>query len=776
MTEIVAVTFTEKAAGELKLRLREALEHERARRRPTRRRARCGSSRRSRRSRRRTSTRFTASAPSCCASGRSRRASIRCSRCSTEPQADRLYARAFRALAAGGARAIRRRVCGARCAGRARRRSAAATATVRSIGCAAPGARWPSGATSRRPGAGRRSIATPRSIASSTALHRLADLTARAVVAARQPVHRHRRRAPPEPADRAGAVVRPARLRRLGGAARRSRARPRLLADPQGQRLQVRQGRDARPTCSPRATRCSPTCSSSSEDADADLAACLQQELAGATARYQALKAAAGALDFADLLARARDLIANERRRPAASAAASSRASSSTSSRTPIRSRRRSCCCWRPTIRTSADCDRRAPGAGQAVHRRRSEAGDLPVPRHRCRRPTGASAGSSSAAAAGVLQLTTSYRSVPAIQRFVNAAFAQEMTGERRDAAGRLRAAVAAPRRRRLAAGHRRAAGAEAVRGARTAEGVGEGHRGVAAGRRRRVHRLARRRDATAGRSPSAAPTAPSTGCRCSRGTSPCCSAASSASARTSRGRTSTRSRRAASRICSSAARRSTAARKSRRSARRWPRSSGPTTSCRCSRRSKDRSSRSTMSTCSSSGIGSARFHPFRVPQELGGNSGQDLALTGEPTAHLMPIADALRLLQQLHRRPQLPAGRRHDRPAARRDARARRLHPAAGRRAGAGQRAARRRARAAVRSRRRHFVPRLHRRAAGRRRVRGGRSADPRGEQRRRAADDGAQGQGPRVPGRHPRRPDLPAQPRRREPLPRSRDAACAR
>ncbi|HEV3139940.1 MAG TPA: UvrD-helicase domain-containing protein, partial [Vicinamibacterales bacterium] len=44
-------------------------------------------------------------------------------------------------------------------------------------------------------------------------------------------------------------------------------------------------------------------------DADADLAAALQQELAGATERYQALKQAAGALDFNDLLARARDLI-----------------------------------------------------------------------------------------------------------------------------------------------------------------------------------------------------------------------------------------------------------------------------------------------------------------------------------------------------------------------------------------------------------------------------------------------------------------------------------
>jgi ATP-dependent exoDNAse (exonuclease V) beta subunit len=43
-------------------------------------------------------------------------------------------------------------------------------------------------------------------------------------------------------------------------------------------------------------------------------------------------------------------------------------------------------------------------------------------------------------------------------------------------------------------------------------------------------------------------------------------------------------------------------------------------------------------------------FHPFRIPTELGGNSGQELALTGQPTAHLAPIAGALRLLQQLHR------------------------------------------------------------------------------------------------------------------------------
>ncbi|HEY7288894.1 MAG TPA: UvrD-helicase domain-containing protein [Vicinamibacterales bacterium] len=43
-------------------------------------------------------------------------------------------------------------------------------------------------------------------------------------------------------------------------------------------------------------------------------------------------------------------------------------------------------------------------------------------------------------------------------------------------------------------------------------------------------------------------------------------------------------------------------------------------------------------------------FHPFRIARELGGNSGQELALSADATAHLMPIAEALRLLQQLHR------------------------------------------------------------------------------------------------------------------------------
>ncbi len=96
MTEIVAVTFTEKAAGRTEAPSARSVG---ARPReggatPT-----CGSgsSARCRRSKTRTSTRFTDFAPSCCASGRSRPAVDPLFTVLTEPQADRLYARAFRA-------------------------------------------------------------------------------------------------------------------------------------------------------------------------------------------------------------------------------------------------------------------------------------------------------------------------------------------------------------------------------------------------------------------------------------------------------------------------------------------------------------------------------------------------------------------------------------------------------------------------------------------------------------------------------------------------------
>ena len=92
---IVAVTFTEKAAGELKLRLR--AEIERARQRPDARLARSarGSPTRSASSKRRASARSIRSAPTCCASARSRRESIRCSRSRPKTLRARLFESAF---------------------------------------------------------------------------------------------------------------------------------------------------------------------------------------------------------------------------------------------------------------------------------------------------------------------------------------------------------------------------------------------------------------------------------------------------------------------------------------------------------------------------------------------------------------------------------------------------------------------------------------------------------------------------------------------------------
>ena len=104
------------------------------------------------------------------------------------------------------------------------------------------------------------------------------------------------------------------------------------------------------------------------------------------------------------------------------------------------------------------------------------------------------------------------------------------------------------------------------------------------------------------------------------------------------------------------------------------------------------------------------------------------------------------------------------------RHARARGVRAQNRRGAGARQRPAHRRAGAAIRDGRRHLVPRLRRGAARRRGDGAGlRGADSRRGQRRRAHDDGAQGQGPRVPRRHPRGPDVQALAPRRGPMDRS-------
>ena len=315
---------------------------------------------------------------------------------------------------------------------------------------------------------------------------------------------------------------------------------------------------------------------------------------------YEALKQRAGALDFVDLLLRARDLLADHPRVRRRSRRAS-RTSSSTSSRTPIRCRPRFSCCWPRTIRRRATgvASRPCPAScsSSATRSRRSTASGGPT-----WRPIGKCASCCEARGAQRAFLHTSFRAAPAIQRI----------GERR-----VRAAD--DRRPRDAAGRstwrcRRIASDAADQPSVVALPVPEpyGQRRVAGyaiekslpDARRRVRPLAARRRAN-GRSPSGRC---ATSCRYAVPIEPrhvCILFRRFLQFRRGRHarRTSTPSRRAAFRTCWSAASRFTIAKRSRRSARRSPRSSGRTTSCRCLRRCAARCSRSTTRRCSSIAI-----------------------------------------------------------------------------------------------------------------------------------------------------------------------------
>ena len=152
------------------------------------------------------------------------------------------------------------------------------------------------------------------------------------------------------------------------------------------------------------------------KDADADLAACLQQELAGATDRYQGLKQAAGALDFTDLLARARDLIKTNAAVRAHLRQKFTRIFVDEFQDTdPIQAE--------ILLLLANDVRGKLFIVGdpkQAIYRFRGT--DVATYWQVCKELE--------RGGGRLLQLTTSYRSVPAIQRFVNAAFASEMTGD----------------------------------------------------------------------------------------------------------------------------------------------------------------------------------------------------------------------------------------------------------------------------------------------------------------------------------------------------------
>jgi ATP-dependent exoDNAse (exonuclease V) beta subunit len=372
------------------------------------------------------------------------------------------------------------------------------------------------------------------------------------------------------------------------------------------------------------------------KDADADLAACLQQELAGATERYQHLKEAAGALDFTDLLARARDLITTN---------------AGVRAHLQQKFARIFVDEFQDTDPIQADILRLL---ANDVRGKLFIVGD---PKQAIYRFRGTDVGTywqvrDELAARGgrVLQLTTSYRSVPAIQRFVNAAFEPEMTGNEatRQAAyvalspsraedDSQPAVVALPVPKPYGRGGFGAfkASAKAIDGSlpdaigafiawlteksgwTVSEKQADGSETRVPLKPRHVAVLFRRfvsfgedvtRDYTDAIEARGIPHLLVGG-------------------KAFHGREEVETIRAAL------------------AAIEWP----------DDELSVFASLKGSLFAIDDEHLLEFRhrfgtFHPFRIPKELGGNAGQDLALTGEPTAHLTPIADALRLLQQLHR------------------------------------------------------------------------------------------------------------------------------
>ena len=291
-----------------------------------------------------------------------------------------------------------------------------------------------------------------------------------------------------------------------------------------------------------RATRCSPSASALRGGARRvhrarrrrPRARCCTRSCAGASTTYERRQAARRRARLPRPAARARATCCATTPTCAPSSSARFTHSSSTSSRTPIRCRPRSCCSSRPTIPREtrlaarrAAC--RASCSSSAIRSSRSTASAAPTSRstRRVKRSSlarGADAGAPHARASAAL---------PAIQRAVNAAFAPLMHGDRR-----RRSRRATCRSSAFARGSRRPAGVVALPVPRPYSELRQGHqtadRGLAARRGRRLRRLAGRRERLDGyraRRPDAARR------RSSRATSASSSGASRASATTSRAR-----------------------------------------------------------------------------------------------------------------------------------------------------------------------------------------------------------------------------------------------
>jgi ATP-dependent helicase/nuclease subunit A len=163
-------------------------------------------------------------------------------------------------------------------------------------------------------------------------------------------------------------------------------------------------------------------------DADADLATLLQRELRGATERYTEMKANAGALDFLDLLLVARDMVRTNRQVREGFQARFKRIFVDEFQDTdPLQAE--ILLLLAADDPGESDWRRARPVPGrlfvvgdpkQSIYRFRRA--DVAIYREVCTRLM--------SYGATLLHLTTSFRSVPEIQSFVNAAFAPVMTGD----------------------------------------------------------------------------------------------------------------------------------------------------------------------------------------------------------------------------------------------------------------------------------------------------------------------------------------------------------
>ena len=163
-------------------------------------------------------------------------------------------------------------------------------------------------------------------------------------------------------------------------------------------------------------------------DADADLAALLQRELRGAIGRYEQLKSGAGALDFLDLLVRARDLVrGNPLVRRGFQARFTHIFVDEFQDTDPLQAEIL-------LLLAADDADETDWRRVRPVRGRLFLVGDPKQSIYRFRRADVAIYREVSqqlaAQGARLLQLNTSFRSVPEIQACVNAAFAPVMTGD----------------------------------------------------------------------------------------------------------------------------------------------------------------------------------------------------------------------------------------------------------------------------------------------------------------------------------------------------------